>query len=78
MIYKTQGVCAQEIEFEVENDTIKKVNFIRGCSGSLQAIAKLVEGLPVNVAIEKMKGIQCGTKGTSCPDQLATALEEMK
>jgi uncharacterized protein (TIGR03905 family) len=78
VIFKTSGVCSQEIEFEVENEIIKKVNFIRGCPGSLQAVGKLVEGLKVQDAVEKMRGIQCGDKGTSCPDQLAKALSELK
>lgn len=78
MIFKTKGVCAQEIHFEVENNIIKKVEFIRGCDGSLQAIGKLVEGMAVDTAIEKIKGIQCSGKATSCPDQLAQALAAMK
>jgi uncharacterized protein (TIGR03905 family) len=77
VIFKTEGVCAQEIEFEVENNIIKKVAFVRGCRGSLQAIGKLLEGTKVEDAIEKMKGIQCGDKGTSCPDQLAKALSNL-
>lgn len=78
MIFKTEGVCAQEIEFEVENNIIKKVSFYKGCRGSLQAIGRLVEGLRVEEAVEKMKGIQCGDRGTSCPDQLAKALSNLK
>lgn len=78
MIFKTEGVCAKEIEFEVENNIIKKVSFIRGCNGSLQAISKLVEGLAVEDAVSKIKGIRCGDKDTSCPDQLAKALINMR
>lgn len=78
MIFKTEGVCAQEIEFEVENNIIKKVNFVNGCGGSLQAVGRLVEGLRVEDAVNKIKGIQCGDKGTSCPDQLAKALSNLK
>ena len=77
MVFKTEGVCAQEILFEVEDNIIKKVEFIRGCNGSLQAISKLVEGMTVETAVQKIKGIQCGSKGTSCPDQLAKALLDM-
>lgn len=77
MIIKTQGVCSQQIEFEVENNIIKHVRFIKGCPGSLQAVARLVEGLQVQDAIDKIKGIQCGDKGTSCPDQLAKALSKL-
>lgn len=78
MIYKTQGVCSREIHYEVENGIIKKVNFIGGCPGNLQAVGRLVEGLQVEAAIEKLKGIQCGDKDTSCPDQLAMALLSTK
>lgn len=78
MRFKTEGVCSQEIEFEVENSIIKKVNFVRGCHGSLQAIGRLVEGLHVDDAVQRIQGIQCGSKGTSCPDQLAKALLSMK
>jgi uncharacterized protein (TIGR03905 family) len=78
VVFKTKGVCAQEIHFDVENNIIQKVEFIRGCNGSLQAIGKLVEGMAVDTAIQKIKGIQCGGKGTSCPDQLAQALADMK
>jgi uncharacterized protein (TIGR03905 family) len=78
VIFKTEGVCAQEIEFEVENNIIKKVSFVKGCKGSLQAIGRLVEGLRVEDAVQKMKGIQCGDRGTSCPDQLAKALADLK
>lgn len=78
MIFKTEGTCAKEIEFEVENNIIKKVSFIKGCPGSLQAIGKLVEGLTVEDAVQRMKGIKCGDKNTSCPDQLAKALLSMK
>ena len=77
MVFKTEGVCVQEILFEVEDNIIKKVEFIRGCNGSLQAISKLVEGMTVETAVQKIKGIQCGSKGTSCPDQLAKALLDM-
>jgi uncharacterized protein (TIGR03905 family) len=78
VIFKTEGTCSKEIEFEVENNIIKKVRFIKGCPGSLQAIGRLVEGLAVEDAVQKMKGIKCGDKNTSCPDQLAKALLNMK
>lgn len=78
MIFKTEGTCSKEIEFEVENNIVKKVRFIKGCPGSLQAVGRLVEGLTVEDAVERMKGITCGDKDTSCPDQLAKALLSMK
>jgi uncharacterized protein (TIGR03905 family) len=76
-IYKTTGVCASSIDLEVENDTIKSVTFLDGCSGNLQAVASLVTGMTPGEAIGKLKGIRCGRKATSCPDQLAKALETL-
>lgn len=75
-IYKTKGVCAQEIHFDVEADTIKHVEFIGGCSGNTQGLSRLVEGMNVNDAIQRLEGIQCGHRPTSCPDQLAKALKQ--
>lgn len=77
-IYKTKGVCTTEIHIDVENSIIKEVNFIKGCPGNLFGIASLVKGMEVNEAITKLKGITCGNKDTSCPDQLSLALEEYK
>lgn len=76
--YKTTGVCSTEIHIDVENDTIKTVEFIRGCPGNLFGISKLVEGMNINDAISKLEGIKCGNKDTSCPDQLSKALKEYK
>lgn len=77
-VYKTKGVCATEIHIDVENDIINEVNFVRGCPGNLFGIASLVKGMKVDEAINKLKGITCGNKDTSCPDQLSLALEEYK
>ena len=74
-IFKTTGVCASEIQFEIENGIVQDVNFVNGCPGSLVAVRELVKGLAVSEVIAKLKGIACGNKATSCPDQLATALE---
>lgn len=74
-IFKTAGVCASEIQFEIENGVVLDVNFVNGCPGSLVAVRELVKGLSVSEVITKLKGIACGSKETSCPDQLATALE---
>lgn len=74
--YKTKGVCSREINFEVENNKVSKLSFVGGCDGNLQGLSRLVEGLEVNEAIKKLKGIDCGGRGTSCPDQLSKALEE--
>ena len=76
--YKTHGTCSQQIWIDTDGDTIKHVEFIGGCSGNTQGISKLIEGMKVDDVIAKCKGILCGGKGTSCPDQLATALEQMK
>lgn len=74
--YKTKGTCSQHILFDIEDSKVKNVQFIGGCNGNLQGIGKLVEGLDVTEVIERLKGIHCGTKPTSCPDQLATALSK--
>lgn len=76
MHYKTSGVCSNGIDFEVENNIVKNVKFIGGCSGNTQGVAALIDGMEINEAIRRIKGIKCGFKGTSCPDQLAKALEE--
>lgn len=76
--YKTSGTCAREIRFDVENDVVKNVTFISGCSGNTQGVAALAEGMKVDDVIARLKGINCGGKGTSCPDQLAIALEQYK
>lgn len=75
--YIPHGVCSRQIEIEVENETVKKLKVIGGCNGNLQGIAKLVQGMKVKEVIEKLKGIDCGGKGTSCPDQIAKALEQI-
>lgn len=76
--YKTKGVCSRAIQFEVEDNIIKSCNFIGGCMGNTQGVARLVEGMTVDAAISKLAGINCGGRGTSCPDQLAKALAQYK
>ena len=73
--YQTSGVCSKEIQFEIEDNKIKSVNFIGGCPGNLIGISSLVKGMNVEKSIHKLKGMPCRTKETSCPDQLAKALE---
>ena len=73
--YKTKGTCSQRISFDLEDNKIKNVNFIGGCHGNLQGIAALVEGMDAEEVIQKLSGIRCGWKNTSCPDQLALAIE---
>lgn len=72
--YKTSGTCSSRIYFDVEDGVVHNIRFIGGCNGNLKGIAALAEGQPVSVVIERLKGIQCGGKPTSCPDQLARAL----
>ena len=74
--YRTKGVCSQKITFNLENGIVTDVSFYGGCNGNLKGIAKLVEGMKAEYVIERIKGTTCGFKRTSCPDQLATALEE--
>ena len=75
--YETQNTCAQVIEFELEGNVVKNVKFLYGgCPGNLQALPRLVEGMTVEEIEEKIGGIQCGIKGTSCADQLAKAVEK--
>ena len=74
MEYRPHGVCSRLIRVDVEDDIIQNVQFVGGCSGNTQGIARLVRGMKVDEAIERMEGIDCGGKGTSCPDQLAKAL----
>lgn len=74
-VYKTEGVCAKEICFNINDGIVERVEFIAGCKGNLQGISKLVEGMTVEEVIKKLEGINCGTKDTSCPDQLSKALQ---
>ena len=74
--YKTSGTCSQRILFEINDGKVYNVQFIGGCNGNLQGISKLVEGMEADEVIARIKGICCGMKPTSCPDQLATALLE--
>lgn len=76
--YRTKGTCSQTILFDIEDNKVMNVTFIGGCNGNLQGIAKLVEGMDVDEVIERIGGIRCGMKPTSCPDQLATALKQAK
>lgn len=73
--YNTVGTCSRQIILEVENDIIKNIEFIGGCNGNLKGIASLCEGMTVDEVIERLEGIRCGFKNTSCPDQLANALK---
>ena len=74
--YRPQGTCSKLMTFELEDGVIKKLEVIGGCSGNLQGLTRLIEGMRAEDAIKKLRGIRCGFKQTSCPDQFATALEQ--
>jgi len=74
--YQPKGVCSRHMTIQVEDGIIKSFQVMGGCHGNLQAISRLVEGLPVEEVIAKLDGIRCGMKPTSCPDQLAQALKQ--
>lgn len=80
MIYKFKptGVCSLEMIVDLDGDTIKSAEIIGGCPGNSLGVAKLVEGMKIDEAIKRLKGIPCRTKGTSCPDQFARGLEKIK
>lgn len=77
-VYQTSGTCSRAIEIELENDIIVSCRFVGGCSGNTQGISALVKGMTVEDAIQRLKGIKCGPRSTSCPDQLAIALEKIE
>ena len=78
MDYRPQGVCSSTIHVEVdENGRVHNVQFVGGCAGNTQGVARLVEGMEIHDAISRMEGIRCGYKSTSCPDQLAQALKQL-
>ncbi len=76
--YRTRGTCSREIDFDIDGDTVREVRFIGGCNGNTQGVAALVKDMKIDEVIKRLKGIDCGGKGTSCPDQLAKALEQYK
>lgn len=76
MIYNTKGTCSTQIELDIVDGLVRNVKFTKGCNGNLQGISKLVEGMKAEDAIEKLRGIKCGFKNTSCPDQLSYAIEQ--
>ena len=75
--YVPKGVCSRLMHIEAEDGVIKSVEVVGGCNGNLQGITRLVEGMDVKEAISRLEGIDCGGKGTSCPDQLAQALKQL-
>lgn len=76
--YKTKGTCSSKIDFDIKDNCIYNVSYTGGCNGNLKAVASLVEGQKIDIVIEKLKGITCNFRPTSCGDQLSKALEEIK
>ena len=76
--FRPRGVCSQLMEIETEWNTVKSLNVIGGCSGNLQGISRLIAGMEIDEVIARLEGIRCGFKPTSCPDQLAQALKQIK
>lgn len=76
--YEPKGTCSRKMVIELDGEIIKKVTIIGGCAGNTMGVSKLVVGMKIDDVIAKLKGIPCGIRGTSCPDQLAKALEEIK
>ena len=76
--YRPQGTCSTKMLFEIDNNIINSFNVENGCNGNLQGIKKLIEGMNIDEVISKLDGIKCGTKNTSCPDQISKALKQFK
>lgn len=76
--YRPKGVCSQNMDIEIEDGKVPGLKVMGGCSGTLQGIARLVEGMEIDEVISRLEGIRCGFKKTSCPDQLAQALRQVK
>ena len=76
--YEPKGVCSMQMNIEIEGEIIKSVQIVGGCAGNTKGVSVLVEGMNINEAIKKLRGIDCRGRGTSCPDQLAIALERIK
>lgn len=74
--YKTKGVCSAKIEFDIDGNVVRNVRFTNGCSGNTQGVSGLVEGMDAKEVVRRLKGINCNGRGTSCPDQLATAISK--
>ena len=77
-VYKTKGTCSREIHYSVKDGVVESIEVIGGCAGNLKGICRLITGRPVEQVIKAFKGVDCGGRGTSCPDQIAQALEQAK
>ena len=78
IVHKNVGTCSQAVKFDIIDDKVRNIQFIGGCHGNTQGVAALIEGMDVDEAISRIKGIDCQSRGTSCPDQLAEGLEQAK
>ncbi|MBR2241817.1 MAG: TIGR03905 family TSCPD domain-containing protein [Prevotella sp.] len=77
IVYQTSGTCSQQIDLDIDDENrVRNVQFLGGCNGNLQGVSRLVEGMKVEEVKERLGGIRCGYKNTSCPDQLVRALEQ--
>lgn len=76
--YQTQGTCSEAIDFEIVDGKLHHVQFIGGCDGNTQGVSRLVEGMKVEDVLDRLEGIRCGWKDTSCPDQLCKAIREVR
>ena len=76
--YKTKLTCSQEIIVDVDDDIVKSVKFVGGCNGNTKGISELVKNMKIDDVIERLEGVECNIKNTSCPDQIAQALKEFK
>ena len=77
-VYKTKGTCSREIHYSVKDGVVESIEVLGGCNGNLKGICRLITGMPVEQVIKAFKGVDCGGRGTSCPDQIAQALEQAK
>ena len=77
-VYKTKGTCSREIHYSVKDGVVESIEVIGGCAGNLKGICRLITGMPEEQVIKAFKGVDCGGRGTSCPDQIAQALEQAK
>ena len=76
--YQTKGTCSKQITFDLNDGVVSNVSYLGGCNGNLQGISQLVRGQHIDDVMKRLNGIRCGAKGTSCPDQLCRALEQLK
>lgn len=76
--YTPRGVCSRQFSFDIEDGVVRDLQVVGGCNGNLQGISQLVKGMSVDEVVTRLRGIRCGMKPTSCPDQIARALEELK